>query len=171
MSAEITSACRAEEAQPYGSSPQERGSLGTLSWQRVAKIAGLAGAVAALAAMSVAAGHMGRVAGPAGPGAQHVGGLTTAGARLRTVNRDGEPVADGRSAAGRRGDQAEPRPRSADSCLWPCWFSFLCGVRCPCCEGLAFCRYLSPVSAAWNFASAITSTTDSPARMAAAIAS
>jgi hypothetical protein len=64
MSAEITSACRAEEAQPYGSSPQERGSLGTLSWQRVAKIAGLAGAVAALAAMSVAAGHMGRVAGP-----------------------------------------------------------------------------------------------------------
>ena len=65
MSAEITSACRAEEAaQPYGSSPQDRGSLGTLCWQRVAKVAGLAGAVAALAAMSVAAGHMGRVAGP-----------------------------------------------------------------------------------------------------------
>ena len=64
MSAEITSACRAEEEQPYGSSAQERGSLGTLSWQRVAKIAGLAGAVAALAAMSVAAGHMGRAAGP-----------------------------------------------------------------------------------------------------------
>jgi hypothetical protein len=59
MSAEITSACRAEEAaQPYGSSAQERGSLGTLSWQRAAKIAGLAGAVAALAATSVAAGHM-----------------------------------------------------------------------------------------------------------------
>ena len=38
-------------------------------------------------------------------------------------------------------------------------------------QGLVFCRYLSPVSAAWNFASAITSTTDSPARMAAAIAS
>lgn len=64
MSAEITSACRAAEAQPYGSSAQDRGSLGTLSWQRVAKIAGLAGAVAALAAMSVAAGHMGRAAGP-----------------------------------------------------------------------------------------------------------
>jgi len=64
MSAEITSACRAEEVQPYGSSAQDRGSLGTLSWQRVAKIAGLAGAVAALAAMSVAAGHMGGAAGP-----------------------------------------------------------------------------------------------------------
>jgi len=64
MSAEITSACRAEDAQPYGSSAQERGSLGTLSWQRAAKIAGLAGAVAALAATSVAAGHMVRVVGP-----------------------------------------------------------------------------------------------------------
>ena len=41
MSAEITSACRAQEAQPYGSSAQDRGSLGTLSWQRVAKIAHL----------------------------------------------------------------------------------------------------------------------------------
>jgi hypothetical protein len=64
MSAEITSACRAEDTQPYGSSAQDRGSLGTLSWQRVAKIAGLAGAVAALAAMSIAAGHMVRVVGP-----------------------------------------------------------------------------------------------------------
>jgi hypothetical protein len=64
MSAEITSACHAEQARPYGSSPQERGSLGTLSWQRAAKIAGLAGAVAALAAMSIAAGHMVRVVGP-----------------------------------------------------------------------------------------------------------
>jgi hypothetical protein len=64
MSAEITSACRAEETQPHGSSAQDRGSLGTLSWQRVAKIAGLAGAVAALAATSVAAGHMGGAAGP-----------------------------------------------------------------------------------------------------------
>jgi len=58
MSAKVTSACRAEDAQPYGSSTQERGSLGTLSWQRAAKIAGLAGAVAAFAATSVAAGHM-----------------------------------------------------------------------------------------------------------------
>jgi hypothetical protein len=64
MSAEITSACRAEEARPYGASAQERGSLGTLSWQRAAKIAGLACAVAALAATSVAAGHMVRVVGP-----------------------------------------------------------------------------------------------------------
>lgn len=64
MSAEITSACRAEDAQPYGSSAQERGSLGTLSWQRAAKIAGLAGAVAALAATSIAAGHMVQVVGP-----------------------------------------------------------------------------------------------------------
>ena len=64
MSAEITSACRAEEARPYGASAQERGSLGTLSWQRAAKIAGLAGAVAALAATSIAAGHMARVVAP-----------------------------------------------------------------------------------------------------------
>jgi hypothetical protein len=58
MSAEITSACRAEEPPPYGASAQDRGSLGTLSWQRAAKIAALAGAVAALAATSVAAGPM-----------------------------------------------------------------------------------------------------------------
>lgn len=64
MSAEITSACRAEEARPYGSSAQERGSLGTLSWQRAAKVAGLAAAVAMLAAASIAAGHMARVVGP-----------------------------------------------------------------------------------------------------------
>jgi hypothetical protein len=64
MSAEITSACRAEEARPYGASAQDRGSLGTLSWQRAAKIAALAGAVAALAATSVAAGHMVRVPVP-----------------------------------------------------------------------------------------------------------
>jgi hypothetical protein len=64
MSAEITSAFRAEEARPYGSSAQERGSLGTLSWPRAAKIAGLAGAVAALTALSIAAGHMVRVVGP-----------------------------------------------------------------------------------------------------------
>jgi hypothetical protein len=64
MSAEITSACHAEEAPPYGASAHERGSLGTLSWQRAAKIAGLAGAVAALVATSFAAGHMVRVVGP-----------------------------------------------------------------------------------------------------------
>ena len=58
MSAEITSVCRAEDAQPYVASAEERGSLGTLCWQRVAKIAGLAGAVAALVALSVAAGHL-----------------------------------------------------------------------------------------------------------------
>jgi hypothetical protein len=58
MSAEITSACGAEEAQPYGASPDERGSLGTLSWPRAAKVAGLAGAVAALTALSIAAGHV-----------------------------------------------------------------------------------------------------------------
>jgi hypothetical protein len=64
MSAEITSACRAAEAPPYGAPAQDRGSLGTLSWQRAAKIAALAGAVAALAATSVAAGHMVRVPVP-----------------------------------------------------------------------------------------------------------
>lgn len=67
MSAEITPACRAEEAPPYGASADERGSLGTLSWPRAAKIAGLAAAVAALAAMSIAAGHMVRVVGPPNP--------------------------------------------------------------------------------------------------------
>ncbi len=64
MSAEITSACLAKDAQPYGTAADERGSLGTLSWQRAAKVAALAGAVAALAATSIAAGHMVRVAGP-----------------------------------------------------------------------------------------------------------
>ena len=64
MSAEITSACRAEDARPWGTTAEERGSLGTLSWPRAAKIAGLAGAVAALTAMSIAAGHMARVPGP-----------------------------------------------------------------------------------------------------------
>ena len=65
MSAEITSACRAEEAQPYGTSAGERGSLGTLSWPRAVKVAGLAGAVAALAAMSVALGHVAQAGPPA----------------------------------------------------------------------------------------------------------
>jgi hypothetical protein len=64
MSAEIIPACHAEDARPYGSSPDERGSLGTLTWQRAAKVAGLAGAVAALTAMSLAAGHMAQVVGP-----------------------------------------------------------------------------------------------------------
>jgi len=64
MSAEITSACRAEEAQPYGTSADERGSLGTLCWPRAAKVAGLAGAVAALTAASIAAGHTSHVVGP-----------------------------------------------------------------------------------------------------------
>jgi hypothetical protein len=66
-SGEITPACRAQGTQPYGTSADERGSLGTLSWPRAAKIAGLAAAVAALAAMSIAAGHMVRVVGPPGP--------------------------------------------------------------------------------------------------------
>jgi hypothetical protein len=64
MSADITSATSAEAARPYGSVPDERGSLGTLSWPRAAKVAGLAGAVAALTAASIAAGHMIRVPGP-----------------------------------------------------------------------------------------------------------
>jgi len=64
MSAEITSACRAEEAKPYGAAADERGSLGTLCWPRAVKVAGLAGAVAALAAMSIALGHLAQAAGP-----------------------------------------------------------------------------------------------------------
>jgi len=64
MSAEITSASPVEAERPYGSVPDERGTLGTLSWPRAAKVAGLAGAVAALTAASIAAGHMGRVTGP-----------------------------------------------------------------------------------------------------------
>jgi hypothetical protein len=58
MSVEITSACRAEDARPWGTTAEERGSLGTLSWPRAAKIAGLAGAVAAFTALSIAAGHV-----------------------------------------------------------------------------------------------------------------
>jgi hypothetical protein len=65
MSAETTPACRADDARPYGTAADERGSLGTLSWQRAVKIAGLAGAVATLVATSVAAGHMVRVVSPA----------------------------------------------------------------------------------------------------------
>jgi hypothetical protein len=68
VSAEITSAITSarcvEDARPYGTSPDERGSLGTLTWPRAAKIAGLAGAVAALTAICIAAGNMAGVAGP-----------------------------------------------------------------------------------------------------------
>lgn len=64
MSAEITSAIPLEAERPYGSAPDERGSLGTLSWPRAAKVAALAGAVAVLTAASIAAGDMVRVAGP-----------------------------------------------------------------------------------------------------------
>jgi hypothetical protein len=68
MSAEVTPASPVEAEGPYGAAPDERATLGTLSWPRAAKIAGLAGAVAALAgvsiAMSMVAGHMGRVEGP-----------------------------------------------------------------------------------------------------------
>jgi hypothetical protein len=64
MSAEITTACSAQDAQPYGAAAGERGCLGTLSWRRAAKIAGLAAAVAALTALSLAAGHPVRVVGP-----------------------------------------------------------------------------------------------------------
>lgn len=65
MSAEITSVTSMEAERPYGSAPDERGSLGTLSWRRAAKVAALAGAVAVLTAASIAAGNMVRVAGPA----------------------------------------------------------------------------------------------------------
>jgi hypothetical protein len=57
MSAEIVSACRADEAPARGGSAEERG-LGTLSWGRVVKVASLAGAVAALAATSMLASHL-----------------------------------------------------------------------------------------------------------------
>jgi hypothetical protein len=67
MSAEIASASPIEAERPYGSIPEERGSLGTLNWPRAAKVAGLAGAVAALTAASIAAGHLSRVAGPPAP--------------------------------------------------------------------------------------------------------
>lgn len=63
MSAEITSATSVETERPYGSAPDERGSLGTLSWRRAAKVAGLGAAVAAL----IAAGHVVRVAAPPAP--------------------------------------------------------------------------------------------------------
>ena len=64
MSGEIT---RVEDERPYGTAPDERGSLGTLSWPRAVKVAGLAGAVAALTAASIAAGHMVHVVGPPAP--------------------------------------------------------------------------------------------------------
>jgi hypothetical protein len=64
MSADITTACRAEDTQPYGAAADERGCLGTLSWRRAAKIASLAAAVAALTALSLAAGPPARVVGP-----------------------------------------------------------------------------------------------------------
>ena len=64
MSAEITSARTADDAPPYGVSAEERGSLGTLSWQRIMKVAGLAATVAALTATSIAAGHMVQVVDP-----------------------------------------------------------------------------------------------------------
>jgi hypothetical protein len=67
MSADITSAAPVEAERPYGSVPDERGSLGTLSWPRAAKVAGLAGAVAALVAASAAAGLMVHVVGPSAP--------------------------------------------------------------------------------------------------------
>jgi hypothetical protein len=67
MSADITSAASVDAERPYGSVPDERGTLGTLSWPRAAKVASLAGAVAALTAASIAAGHL---AGAAGPPAQ-----------------------------------------------------------------------------------------------------
>jgi hypothetical protein len=64
MRADITPAAQVKEERPYGTAPDERGSLGTLSWRRAARVAGLAGAVAALTAASIAAGHMVRVVGP-----------------------------------------------------------------------------------------------------------
>ena len=64
MSGDITSAASVEGERPYGSVPDERGTLGTLSWPRAVKVASLAGAVAALAAASIAAGHMVPAAGP-----------------------------------------------------------------------------------------------------------
>jgi hypothetical protein len=64
MSAEITSASPAQAERPYGSAPDERGSLGTLSWPRAAKVAGLAVAVAVLTGASIAAGHMASAGGP-----------------------------------------------------------------------------------------------------------
>lgn len=64
MSAEITSVAQGEAEHPWGSVPDERGSLGTLSWARAAKVAGLAAAVAALVAATAAAGYMVHTAGP-----------------------------------------------------------------------------------------------------------
>jgi hypothetical protein len=83
------------------------------------------------------------------------------------VNRVGEPVPDGRFAAG-PGRRMGTGRSHALVLLTALSFLFFAGCGG---QGLVFCHYLSPVSAAWNFASAITSTTDSPARMAAAIAS
>lgn len=68
MSADVTPAGPVENEQPYGSAPDERGTLGTLSWPRAVKVAGLAAAVGALAAasiaISIAAGHVAHVVGP-----------------------------------------------------------------------------------------------------------
>jgi len=63
MTIDITSAMdtelmRAEVTQPPEASAEDRGSLGTLTWQRAAKVAGLAATVAALTALSIAAGHV-----------------------------------------------------------------------------------------------------------------
>lgn len=68
MSAETTPATPVEAERPYGSAPDERGSLGTLSWPRAAKVAALAAAVAVLTAASIAAGHMAHAAGPPAKG-------------------------------------------------------------------------------------------------------
>lgn len=57
-----------EAEHPWGSVPDERGSLGTLSWARAAKVAGLAGAVAALAAASAATGYLVHAADPPAQG-------------------------------------------------------------------------------------------------------
>jgi hypothetical protein len=67
MSADFTHATEVESERPYGTAPNERGSLGTLSWPRAAKVAGLAGAVAALTAACIAAGHMVQVVGQPTP--------------------------------------------------------------------------------------------------------
>lgn len=64
MSAEIMPALPVEAERPYGSVPEERGTLGTLCWPRAVKVAGLAGAVAVLTAASIAVGHLVRAVGP-----------------------------------------------------------------------------------------------------------
>lgn len=67
MSADFTSATQVSDERPYGTAPDERGSLGTLSWPRAAKVAGLAVAVAALTAAGIAAGHMVHLVGTPAP--------------------------------------------------------------------------------------------------------